>query len=98
MQSGITGDYVTISAAGGETVRAFVPKPLPPDPLPVIDANLREVLEQALLAVGRLDSVTALLPDTHLFLYMYVRKEAVLSSQNRRNAIILVRSPALRTG
>lgn len=81
MQRGITGEYVTVSAVGGETAKAFVPKPLPPDPLPVVEPDLRELLEQALLAVGRLDSVTALLPDTHLFLYMYVRKEAVLSSQ-----------------
>jgi Fic family protein len=39
------------------------------------------VLDEALLALGRLDSVTTLLPDTSLFLFMYVRKEAVLSSQ-----------------
>ena len=38
-------------------------------------------LEQALLALGRLDSITTLLPDPDLFLYSYVRKEAVLSSQ-----------------
>jgi Fic family protein len=42
---------------------------------------LRDALDRALLALGRLDGVTALLPDTRLFLYMYVRKEAVLSSQ-----------------
>jgi Fic family protein len=42
---------------------------------------LRETLDQALLALGRLDSVPTLLPDAHLFLYTYVRKEAVLSSQ-----------------
>jgi len=45
------------------------------------DADLRHALDKALLALGRLDSVSALLPDTHLFLYTYVRKEAVLSSQ-----------------
>ena len=81
MLRGITGEYVVISAAGGEITKAFVPKSLPPEPPLAIDVELRELLERALLAVGRLDSVTALLPDTQLFLYMYVRKEAVLSSQ-----------------
>jgi Fic family protein len=42
---------------------------------------LREAVDQALLALGRLDSVSSLLPATDLFLYSYVRKEAVLSSQ-----------------
>jgi Fic family protein len=62
-------------------VRAFVPAPLPPDPPLEIDATLRDRLDAAHLALGRLDSVTTLLPDTHLFLYTYLRKEAVLSSQ-----------------
>jgi len=66
---------------GGEVVRAFVPTPLPPAPPLSIDANLRREIDQALLALGRLDGVSGLLPDTSLFLYMYVRKEAVLSSQ-----------------
>lgn len=43
-------------------------------------SELREKFDQALLAPGRLDSVSVLLPDTSLFLYMYVRKEAALSS------------------
>jgi Fic family protein len=62
-------------------VHAFVPHPLPPDPLPVIDGPRQALLEQALLSLGRLDSISTLLPDPHLFLYTYVRKEAVLSSQ-----------------
>jgi len=65
---------------GGEEVRAFVPAALPPDP-PLDLAVLQMPLERASLAVGRLDSVSTLLPDTGLFLYTYVRKEAVLSSQ-----------------
>lgn len=68
-------------ALGSETVRSFVPAPLPPKPDLVIGSELREEIDQALLALGRLDSVSSLLPDTSLFLYMYVRKEAVLSSQ-----------------
>ena len=68
------------TAVGGERVRAFVPPPLPPDP-PVRLAGLLERLSAADQALGRLDGITVLLPETTLFLYMYVRKEAVLSSQ-----------------
>lgn len=67
-----------VTAAGGETVRAFVPLPLPP--LEITGAR-QLLLERATLAVGRLDSISTLLPDPHLFLYSYVRREAVLSSQ-----------------
>ncbi|MDB4916626.1 MAG: filamentation induced by cAMP protein Fic [Gemmatimonadetes bacterium] len=81
MKRGSSGHYLTTSTAGGETVRAFLPHPLPPTPNLDISAELRNQLDEALLSLGRLDSVTALLPDTQLFLYMYVRKEAVLSSQ-----------------
>ena len=81
MKRGPTGEYVVTSIAGNEPVRAFVPRPLPPDPPLVMNDVMRDVLDSALLALGRLDGVTALLPDTRLFLYMYVRKEAVLSSQ-----------------
>jgi Fic family protein len=81
MKRGPTGRLLPISSVGGETVRAFLPEPLPPSPGLQIDGALRDKLDDALLALGRLDSVTTLLPDTHLFLYMYVRKEAVLSSQ-----------------
>jgi Fic family protein len=76
-----TGQYMTISMVGGEVCRAFVPDPLPPVPPIKVDSALQETMDQALLALGRLDSVSSLLPDTSIFLYMYVRKEAVLSSQ-----------------
>ena len=79
MRRGETGRYET-TIVGDETVRAFVPAPLPP--MPALDlVALQAPLEKALLALGRLDSLSALLPDAHLFLYTYVRKEAVLSSQ-----------------
>ncbi len=81
MKRGIAGEYITISTVGAETVKAFIPRPLPPEPPLAIDAPIRDRLDEALLALGRLDSVGSLLPDTHLFLYTYVRKEAVLSSQ-----------------
>lgn len=81
MIRGPTGRYETTGSLGGEVVRTFVPAPLPPTPALAIGPVLREKLDAALLALGRLDSVTTLLPDTHLFLYSYLRKEAVLSSQ-----------------
>ncbi len=80
MKRGFTGHFLP-NSAGGETYRAFIPRPLPPDPALVIDDGLRAELDRAMLALGRLDGSTTLLPDPRLFLYMYVRKEAVLSSQ-----------------
>ena len=80
MQRGVTGRY-EVTSVGGEKVRAFVPAPLPPFPPLVLDGPLQQSLESAVLALGRLDGVSALLPDKALFLYTYVRKEAVLSSQ-----------------
>jgi len=74
-----TGEYV-VSSTAGEQVRAYIPKPLPPDP-PLDLAGLYPLLDRANQALGRLDGSTALLPDTHLFLYFYIRKEAVISSQ-----------------
>lgn len=75
-----TGSY-RVSTASGEAVRAFVPLPLPPHPPLEMDGPRQRLLERATLAIGRLDSVSTLLPDPHLFLYSYVRREAVLSSQ-----------------
>ena len=80
MKRGPTGKY-NILAIGGEKVRAFIPKPLPPDPPLILQGLIQTLLERALLALGRLDSVSTLLPGTDLFLYAYVRKEEVLSSQ-----------------
>ena len=67
-------------STAGERVEAFLPPPLPPDPAIRMDRLYRS-LENANRALGRLDGVTSILPDTPLFLYMYVRKEALLSSQ-----------------
>jgi Fic family protein len=73
------GRFVETPVAG-EVVRAFVPPPLPPNP--AIDIlPLLARLSAAERALGRLDGITILLPRQELFLYMYVRKEAVLSSQ-----------------
>ncbi len=79
MKRKLQGHYVTISVVG-EKAQAFVPAPLPPRPPINWTPELRGKFDRALLALGRLDSVSTLLPDTLLFLYMYVRKEAVLSS------------------
>ena len=80
MRRGSTGRYETTTTAG-EAVRAFIPAPLPPSPALELDSERARLLERALLACGRLDGVGALLPDPELFLYSYVRREAVLSSQ-----------------
>ena len=80
MHRGLTGRYETTEITG-EQVRAFVPNPLPPMTSIDLDAPLQRKLESAGLALGRLDGVSTLLPDKSLFLYSYVRKEAVLSSQ-----------------
>lgn len=61
--------------------RAFVPRPLPPDPPIQMDGELQTLLSQADRALGRLDGATEILPNPDLFVAMYVRKEAVLSSQ-----------------
>lgn len=63
-----------------ELVRAFIPAPLPPVPSIDWSAELRGKFDQALLSLGRLDSISTFLPEASIFLYMYVRKEAVLSS------------------
>jgi Fic family protein len=73
------GIYVTTTVTG-ESVRAFIPPGLPPNP-PVELAGLYQHLDRANQALGRLDGLTTLLPDTKFFLYLYIRKEALLSSQ-----------------
>ncbi len=79
-KKGRIGDFVESSAVAGESYQAYVPKPLPPEPALDI-ASLYPLLDKANTALGRLDGMSMVLPDPALFLYMYVRKEAVLSSQ-----------------
>lgn len=74
------GRLVTVHS-GPDGYAAFVPAPLPPDPPLSIDDRLQSLLDEANQALGRLDAVTLLLPDPAQFLYSYIRKEAVLSSQ-----------------
>ena len=79
MKRSTTGTWLKYS--GEEPYNAFIPAPLPPHPPLELDYNIQNLMDQALLALGRLDSVTLLLPDTTIFLYSYIRKEAVLSAQ-----------------
>ena len=73
------GRYVT-STYGEEVVRSFIPPPLPPSPPLRLD-DVQLLLEQSNQSLGRLDGIASVLPDVSFFLYLYVRKEAVLSSQ-----------------
>ena len=73
------GTYISRSTAG-ESFKAFVPTALPPQP-PLDMDRLYKSLDQAMKALGGIDALAKLLPDISLFLYMYVRKEALLSSQ-----------------
>jgi Fic family protein len=74
------GSFVR-SSVGGETYFAFHPNPLPPKPALAVDHQMQELLDTAAVALGRLDGVTLLLPNPDQFIYSYIRKEAVLSSQ-----------------
>jgi Fic family protein len=80
MPERITGHYVPGSLAGSR-YQAVIPDPLPPQPALAFDADLIARKERADPALGRLDGITLMLPDPELFLYQYVRKEALLSSQ-----------------
>jgi len=76
-----TGTYKTWKA-GGETIEAFIPLPLPPKKPPlVIDVHLAAKLHEATAALGRLQTASTMVPSPNWFLYGYVRKEAVVSSQ-----------------
>ena len=79
MKRALQGHYLTVSTVG-EPVKAFVPAPLPPDPPIEWVPKLLRLFDEAHHALGKLEGVGGLLPETSLFLYSYVRKEAVLSS------------------
>ncbi len=72
-----SGEFVV--QPGGH--QAFIPKPLPPEPTLQIDTEMQTLLSKADRALGRLDGSIRTLPNPDLFIFMYVRKEAVLSSQ-----------------
>jgi Fic family protein len=72
--------YTIPQLYGDDRYGSFVPHPLPPNPPIAWSSSLRSKFDQAILALGRLDCMATLLPDVTMFLYAYVRKEAVLSS------------------
>jgi Fic family protein len=80
MKRGLQGTLV-MQGPRQESFKSFVPSPLPPVPPIGFGARLLDLMEKANLALGRLDGLGKILPDLELFLYFYVRKEAVLSSQ-----------------
>jgi Fic family protein len=73
------GHYVP-TVVVGKSAKAFIPPPLPPEP-PLDMAAVLPLLEQAQLALGKLDATAQMLPDVDRFIYIYVRKEALVSSQ-----------------
>ncbi len=79
MERGLQGRYEKLKI-GGEEVRSFIPNELPLKQPLQLNTEISRKLDNALVSLGRLDSISEILPDSSLFLYMYVRKEAVLSS------------------
>ena len=78
-----------------EGYRAFIPNPLPPEPLKM-DWEMQDLLSKADRALGRLDGITEILPNPDLFVAMYIKQEAVLSSQIERNPGIAARCSGIR--
>jgi hypothetical protein len=77
----VTRSRYVSSTVSRERVRAFCSRALPPGTRALDIASLQTILAEANQAIGRLDGLTSAFPDLKLFLYSYVRKEAVLSSQ-----------------
>lgn len=90
MNRGLTGNYAPLPSAAGEKARAFVPNPLPPAPSPEFDTEIQELIQNAMLALGRQDGLTTVLPDPAIFLYSYIRKAAVLASQIKGSRVGVV--------
>jgi Fic family protein len=76
----ITGSY-TVTTTLGESVRAFVPRPLPPADPPLSSSDYFDLNRQAELALARLAGVSGLVPSVEWLLYSAIRKEALLTSQ-----------------
>src|SRR5665647_474460 len=80
--------------------KAFIPEPLPPSPDIDYDGELRTALSNADRDIARLDAIAALLPNPDLFVAMYVKHEAVLSSQiegTQSLSLIHISEPTRRT-
>src|SRR5437762_11871300 len=72
--------HMVMQEVGGEAYKAYIPQKLPPDP-PLHLETLYPLIDRATQALVELNSVIHSIPNTALFIYMYVRKEALLSSQ-----------------
>ncbi len=95
-----TGRY-ELTIAGGERVRAFVPDPLPPTDPPLDLSRLNARLQSADRALARLEVAGAMVPSLDWFLYAFVRKEAVISSQiegTQATLVDLLNHEATHTG
>ncbi len=79
MERGLQGNFLIISHSD-EEVRAFIPKPLPPDPPVNFSGSLHALYSDALVNLGRLDTISVLVPSPDRFIYAYLKKEALLSS------------------
>lgn len=75
-----TGQLITVQV-GGERYSTYTPHPLPPEPPLNLTPEDQILLGEADRALGRLDGITPILPDPDLFIYFYIRKEALMSSQ-----------------
>ena len=74
-----TGRYI-VTNSSGETVRAFVPHPLPPPPIEM-DATLTQLLDEASRNIEKLEIASRMIPSQQWLLYGFIRKEAVITSQ-----------------
>src|SRR6202034_2008165 len=81
MRRGSQGRFSTQFSGKSESYRAFIPSPLPPDPTLEWTREIRRAISRADTMLGRLEGIGRVLPDTNLFIAIYSRKEAVLSSQ-----------------
>ncbi len=75
-----TGEY-RLTKVAGETIKAFIPLPLPPIPPLEMDNGLKDLHDSVLHVLGRLDNSLSLLPESHILRAQYIRKEAVESSK-----------------
>jgi len=65
--------------------KAFIPNPLPPNPPIQVEGEIQHLLTNANIAVGKMDTMGYLVPNLDYIIVMYIRKEALLSSQIGRH-------------
>ena len=92
MNRGLAGKYI-VKRFGDEEVCAFMPFPLPPNPPLLVDADLREELDQALISLGRLDSAATLLPYPSLLVHVCQERSGALVADRRDQVLSFRPSP-----